>query len=45
MANKKELKKPVSVSMTETEKKKLSDKASKSGRSLSNYILWVALNA
>ncbi len=42
---KKELKKPVSVSMTESEKRKLADKAAKSGRTLSNYILWTALNA
>ncbi|QIW88974.1 hypothetical protein phiV208_41 [Vibrio phage phiV208] len=45
MTKKKELKKPVSVSMTESEKKQLSEKAKKSGRTLSNYLLWVAINA
>lgn len=42
---KKELKKPVSVSMTESEKKKIEEKAKKNKRSLSNYILWAAMNS
>ncbi len=41
----KERKKPVSVSMTDSEKKAIEVKAKKANRSLSNYLLWSALNA
>lgn len=42
---KKELKKPVTISLTESEKKRLTEKAKKNNRTLSNFLLWAALNA
>ncbi len=41
----KQIKKPVSVSMTDEEKKILADKAEKNGRSLSNFLIWSAMQA